>query len=851
MPTCVVKGCTTKWRNFDRTVIMHTFPSDPQRIRKWLELTGQFTDNFEEMVEKVVKGKKSDSFRMCSRHFAYECYNYEGHRRILKYNATPSIFETEPESSAVPTRHVHCPHVKTIEKVTTTAGGINLPTTPSTTCVSYTFAQSTVTSKPLTTTTISLPIPSYFTIVPQTKSLCSEPTSEAPPCKKTKSYHAEKITTQASPQVTLIQSSTPGNLSIAPSTSMFIRPLSIVTAPQENGVAMPDNKIKRASSPTRVDVALNTNYLMLHKHKHTQTVIPTKTKKILCSRIRSVKRLSKLPSIQTSSAKSQLREKMGLLPGRLSSFRLKFPSELTRRKQREQEEEEDTNYEDIEDSIFHISDGEEDPEESFIAYSDDETEAINEFKDLADSEEDLVKEQKFIVFESSLKKLIRKIRCSSHVSCNGQLLKYKKIYNGSSVTIIVKCENGHEKILWESQPKVEGQPAGNVMIPAATILSGNNFLKIQSFFKVQNIKSVGKSVYYENQKNYIFPAIDRQWKREQEAVVEEIGTALLLTGDGLSDGPGFSGKYCLYTLMDMDCKKIVNFHVKQLIPTISLEALEKVAFKRCIEELIEKDLDIALIATDRNMSIRNLLEDEYPHIRHEFNAWHLAKSIGNEIYEASKSKDTEILSAWIKPIRRHLRWCLRTCGDDPEVLVQRWRSIIHHCANEHSWLSNSTYNRCRHPPLKEKQQKETKWLRPESPAHQTLEKIVEDPSLLEDLRQVSTLSDTREVEIFHSICLKYRPKRVNFFIDEMVARTQLAIIDHNHNVGRIKTVVKTVSGGHQVGTARHRVDYSKRERAWLVKAMYGPTCQEFLLEIMEQIYDIVRNPYLSEWVSKR
>ena len=51
------------------------------------------------------------------------------------------------------------------------------------------------------------------------------------------------------------------------------------------------------------------------------------------------------------------------------------------------------------------------------------------------------------------------------------------------------------------------------------------------------------------------------------------------------------------------------------------------------------------------------------------------------------------------------------------------------------------------------------------------------------------------LEVFHSTMLKYTPKRLHFFYDSMLARTMLAVIDHNVNVGRQLATTKT--GNHQ------------------------------------------------------
>lgn len=47
---------------------------------------------------------------------------------------------------------------------------------------------------------------------------------------------------------------------------------------------------------------------------------------------------------------------------------------------------------------------------------------------------------------------------------------------------------------------------------------------------------------------------------------------------------------------------------------------------------------------------------------------------------------------------------------------------------------------------------------------------------------------TGALEVFHNAMLKYLPKRLHFAYETMVARTKLAVMDNNFNVGREQAV---------------------------------------------------------------
>ena len=58
---------------------------------------------------------------------------------------------------------------------------------------------------------------------------------------------------------------------------------------------------------------------------------------------------------------------------------------------------------------------------------------------------------------------------------------------------------------------------------------------------------------------YLCPSVNEQWTETRAVVHNEIGDQpVVLLGDGRSDSPGFSAKYCAYSLMDNATHKIVR-----------------------------------------------------------------------------------------------------------------------------------------------------------------------------------------------------------------------------------------------------------------------------------------------------
>ncbi|XP_069594994.1 uncharacterized protein [Ranitomeya imitator] len=503
----------------------------------------------------------------------------------------------------------------------------------------------------------------------------------------------------------------------------------------------------------------------------------------------------------------------------------------------------DDEQDDPNDSSFHINELSEDEEESFLVPSDaeDEDDVKRVFQDLDSPLENPVDEEKYLVFESCLKKLIRMIPCMSETKCTSPLTQYRKETIGSYLSVEVRCQSGHTRLLWESQPRHGYQPLGNVLLSAAVLFSSSSFLTSQHMFKLLNVKSIDKTTYYKNQSMYLFPAINHHWKEEQKAVIQNIRERpLCLAGDRQLDNPGFSPKYSVYSLMDVASKKICSFSVEPVTPEETLEDSEKVGFQKAMGELQTMNAEVKMIVTDRSVAIQELLKDDYPGIVHLVDLWHLSKSIGNEVLMAAKHKDCEVLYEWVEAIRNHIWWSSCTCSKNPDLLIHKWKSVLQHVTNVHEWGGDSDCKACHHPPLPEEVVKNTKWLEKNSAAYEQLKKIVLSTSLLQNLKALSFLCHTGELEIYHSACRKYRPKTLHFFMDSMVAQTQLAALDHNRNVHRVKEVVKNASSEDSLDTMTQRLEVSNGLKSWIVKTLYKPDCQNFLFDIMNDVTALVR-----------
>ncbi|XP_071992171.1 uncharacterized protein [Engystomops pustulosus] len=505
----------------------------------------------------------------------------------------------------------------------------------------------------------------------------------------------------------------------------------------------------------------------------------------------------------------------------------------------------DESREEVDDTLYLEDSDLEDEDSQESSSDDDDLMEEGKFEEIIYDSPDLANEPKFIIFKSSLHKLLSLIPCQFTKSCHSSLthVHFKKI--GSMLIIDARCTSGHVSTLWHSQPSSNRFPIGNVALASAVILSGSSFLKVSNFFNILNISMISHSTYYRYQRRFLFPTIHHHWLTEKSKVIESLrNTPICLVGDGQADSPGFCAKYCTYTLIEAKSNKIVGFNVQQIIPPITSVCLEKIAFQKTLEDLLSENVNVRIVATDRHMGIRKLIREEYSHILHQFDIWHVAKSVGQKILCASKLKNCHELANWVAPVKNHLWWCAKHCNKDPNMLVAQWQSAKYHVVNVHEWPNNALYPKCHHDQLPE----DTKWLKINSLPHERLKSVIDNPTLLRDIRHLTFFCHTGNLEIFHSTTLKYRPKRIHYNHDSMVARTELSALDHNYNVGRRQATARGFDGEEK---EKYRVEYSKARRSWVVKKLYEPKSNEFLKPILNDVLGAVAGEKLFHWESAR
>ncbi|XP_040191633.1 uncharacterized protein LOC120924691 isoform X1 [Rana temporaria] len=835
MPGCFVPGCSYSWRRKD--TILHIFPKKEARIRLWLQNMNVQDTELEYHVTRIAKSGR-EKFRICSKHFSDKDYVMGGQGLCLRFDAIPTL-QMPPALEPQIVEHFEHNYYKRQKLTDASEGEVRSEEPPS-------FLETSPTSSGL-----------YGGL--------SMGSPEAEPTLSMLQDSSEHIyrTDSASPEMVADE--------IEVSTTDFFRE-SLTTSSRKKKLKGPP---KQFTTATR---GADTEYFPAQKHKAIQTnpLFMKKNKKVQASVIKSQNSvgmqcdLVSLPPLVPWTKSRSVVEKEPLIrnvePSLLqSSFcdadlteqpkgqKLTQPFPLRYYAYSEIEGNATTKTV-LQDESYRPSVKEEYLQDVKGDYLIDPTDPDTSFFVLEDqSDQKLATERKFIVFESCLNELLLSSKCKYNENCLGKVIKIKKYLVGSALVVEGFCGEHHRFHLWSSQPFVGKMPAGNLLLSGSILGSGSNFRKVSNFFHLLGLCGISQTTYYKNQNYYLFPIINHHWCEERKDVISIIGTrTVALAGDGQCDSPGSSAKYCTYTFLDMDTDKIIDFQVEPIKTGASSTSLEKIAFEKALQRLKDDNLKIKIVATDRHGGIRKMIKEQHNEIRHEFHVWHFAKSIGNKLHQASKRRNSHELSAWVSPAKKHLWWCASTCNHNVDLLKEKWMSLVRHSSNAHSWTDGKLYKQCSHEErLDNEEEEEHVWLLPGSAAHQRLKDVVLDPRILKDLEHLSNFCHAGNFEVFHSRALKYRPKHHHFEIDGMVARTQLAALDHNRNVGREQAGRRPQSCGAPIQNPNCRYIYSKAKKDWTMAKMYDGANQEFMIDILTDSISLAAGDLKVDWIPRR
>ena len=153
-----------------------------------------------------------------------------------------------------------------------------------------------------------------------------------------------------------------------------------------------------------------------------------------------------------------------------------------------------------------------------------------------------------------------------------------------------------------------------------------------------NIACISKARFFEIQKTLLFPGVNRFYKMLRDEICEGCSNAVTnhFSGDGRCDSPGYLVKYGTYSLMNTVTNMIIHFQVVHVLQTGNSNRMEKYGLEGLLKKLINLNMPISSLTTDRRTQIRAFMKKEYSFISHQFDVWHFSKSIKKKLCKHAK-----------------------------------------------------------------------------------------------------------------------------------------------------------------------------------------------------------------------
>lgn len=391
-------------------------------------------------------------------------------------------------------------------------------------------------------------------------------------------------------------------------------------------------------------------------------------------------------------------------------------------------------------------------------------------------------------------------------------------YDGALITISYSCQAGH-RVVWRSGDTGNRQALINVELVAAAKMNGVGFTALQELFKTLEMPFISNKTFYNIAKRWLYPVIYKEFTKVRTEIITELKVTdnIMLCGDAQFDSPGYSAKFCTYTIMNCKSNKVVDTLVIQK-GQYSGE-LEKQACQELLNILITEDgLEISKFVNDRHQGISKMMRENYPSIYHAYDIWHMAKSLRKKLSKISKKHPK--IGRWTNQLINHLWWSSEHCNKSPELLVEIFHSSLFHVLNIHKWGSKKVIHRkfaelrgskpypkileteanigknkkpkkgvakqpmvnfnCWHPTITNGRARKTDWFQVDDADFKALFKALTSTKFSNDLKKCSEFLHTGSLESLHSTKIRYLPKSTAYTINTSIIMTMFAVLIHNN-----------------------------------------------------------------------
>ena len=166
------------------------------------------------------------------------------------------------------------------------------------------------------------------------------------------------------------------------------------------------------------------------------------------------------------------------------------------------------------------------------------------------------------------------------------------------------------------------------------------------------------------------------------------------------------------------------------------------------------------------------------------------------------------------------------------LLKEKWLSLLFHISNFHEFPENTIFKRCEHGDI------DRQWLEPTSAPYIALKKIVTEKLFLSDMQYFMDFLHTGNLEVFHSLLLKYVPKRLHFSFYGMIARTQMAV--------HFNEAMKCQQALTKDRVPRCKLQYSKLSKTYVAKPIKTAPEKVYIEDLRSQVVQITTEPDTSK-----
>lgn len=175
-----------------------------------------------------------------------------------------------------------------------------------------------------------------------------------------------------------------------------------------------------------------------------------------------------------------------------------------------------------------------------------------------------------------------------------------------------KCPVQNIEQRWCSQSAIPGSPqryGGNLRYVAGALTAGLRSKQIDDFCDAIGLPAPSPSTFDRYQRDFVAPSIALEFKRQQDAVLEQLrqrhrlGLPVNLIGDARASTVGHNTKFMTYVLCDAETGKVASQSVVEKNINTSAISLEVIGLRNCLKELFEAGVHIDRITTDQHSMV--------------------------------------------------------------------------------------------------------------------------------------------------------------------------------------------------------------------------------------------------------